>query len=448
MTQPPFTSSTTALTSSQPDVEVITLGCRLNSVESDVIKNIITTQPAAIGSEKLIVINSCAVTAQAVRDTKQTIRKMARTHPEARIIVTGCAAQIEPETFAAMNEVNQIIGNDRKTHPNTWATLEITNERVRVNEWARLEDTASAFDSLIHVPHRDGHTRAFVEVQNGCDHRCTFCIIPFGRGPARSIPAGRVVEDIRALVANGHQEIVLTGVDLTSWGQDLPARPKLGALINQILRFVPELKRLRLSSLDCIEADDDLFDAFATYDRLMPHIHLSLQAGDDMILKRMKRRHLRQDAINICAHLRRLRPDIIFGADLIAGFPTETDGMFANSLNLIDECDLTHVHVFPFSPRAGTPAAKMPPVHGAMIKERARLLRAKADAAYRRHIEKQIGKTCEVLTEKGGIARAADFTPIQLDDAALALGHGKLGLMRITHHHEHTLYGSWLGASS
>jgi len=427
-------------TPSAPDVEVITLGCRLNSVESDAIKHALRAYEPADRAQpsKLIVINSCAVTAQAVRDTKQTIRKMARTHPHARIVVTGCAAQIEPQTFAAMSEVSDIIGNDRKTHAATWASLATSHERVRVNDWDSLTETASAFAPMLHVDHRDGHTRAFVEVQNGCDHRCTFCIIPFGRGPARSAPAGHVVEQIRTLVARGFHEIVLTGVDLTSWGHDLPAAPKLGALVKQILTLVPELARLRLSSLDCIEADDDLISAFAEHERLMPYLHLSLQAGDDLILKRMKRRHLRQDAIDFCATIRRLRPDMSFGADLIAGFPTETEEMFTQSLNLIDECGLSFIHVFPFSPRQGTAAAKMPPVHGSIIKERARVLREKAAEAYVRHLDQHIGKILPVLTERGGIARAADFTPIRLDHPSGHLGH-----VRVTHRQDNELYGAW-----
>jgi threonylcarbamoyladenosine tRNA methylthiotransferase MtaB len=440
MTEPAHPSPTLSETT-KPHVHVVTLGCRLNSVESELIKNALHTHAAP--DQNYIVINSCAVTAQAVRDTKQTIRKMARSHPHARIIVTGCAAQIEPDSFAAMTEVSHIIGNDRKTDPATWSTLATsTTERVRVNDWASLKDTASAFEHSFAIDHRDGHTRAFVEVQNGCDHRCTFCIIPYGRGPARSSPAGAVVEQIKNLVANGYQEVVLTGVDLTSWGQDLPATPKLGALVRQILRFVPELKRLRLSSLDCIEADDDLMRALAEEDRLMPHLHLSLQAGDDMILKRMKRRHLRADAIAFCTQVRKRRPDIVFGADIIVGFPTETDDMFAQSLALVDDCGLTHLHVFPFSPRTGTPAAKMPAVHGAIIKQRASQLRRKGEGALIAHLDQKIGGTYEVLTERGGLARMRDFTSVHIS-ADTPIDSGLIGMMHITHREGATLHGVW-----
>ena len=397
-----------------PNIDVVTFGCRLNSVESEAIR-----RAAAGGPYDLVILNTCAVTAEAVRQAKQNIRRIRRERPNAKIVVTGCAAQIEPETFADMPEVSMVIGNSEKARPQTWRDLAdalADGERTQVGDIMQAPDAgwifgASGVDSI------EGQTRAFVEVQTGCDHRCTFCIIPFGRGPSRSAQPGIIIEQARRIVRNGAREIVLTGVDITSWGHDLPDAPKLGLLVKRILRDVPELDRLRLSSIDCIEIDRDLLDVVATEPRFMPHLHLSLQAGDDLILKRMKRRHTHAQAVGVCAELRALRPDIVFGADIIAGFPTETEDMFSRSLDLVESCGLTHLHVFPFSPRAGTPAARMPQVGRAMAKERAARLREKGEAALAAHLELQVGKTLRVLTERGGLARAEDFTSVRLEPA-------------------------------
>ena len=393
-------------------VEVVTFGCRLNLVESEAIRR----AASAAGRDNLIIVNTCAVTAEAVRQARQKIRRLKRERPEARIVVTGCAAQTEPETFAAMGEVALVIGNEGKARPETWAALAAAadfgigaTERVRVNDILAVRDTASHFLDGV-----EGHTRAFVQVQNGCDHRCTFCIIPFGRGNSRSVPMGQIVDEIGQLAARGFAEVVLTGVDVTSYGGDLPGRPRLGALVKQILKHVPELRRLRLSSIDCIEADDDLVDALANEQRFMPHLHLSLQAGDDLILKRMKRRHKRAQAVAFCETLRQARPGIVFGADFIAGFPTETDAQFQRTLDMVDDCGLTHLHVFPFSPRPGTPAARMPPVRGDVIKARAARLRERGEAALARHLGEQIGRVGEVLMERGGVGRFDDFTPVRV----------------------------------
>ena len=334
------------------------------------------------------------MTAEAVRQARQTIRKLRRERPDARIVVTGCAAQTEAETFAAMPEVDRVLGNDEKLESRSLgAALDAAEKSCRQRHHGGEDRAPHLIEGI------DGRTRAFVQVQNGCDHRCTFCIIPYGRGNSRSVPMDEVVAQVRRLVENGYREIVLTGVDITSYGANLPGTPKLGALVKQILKQVPELQRLRLSSIDSVEADADLLDALATEPRLMPHLHLSLQAGDDMILKRMKRRHLRADAIAFCAEVRRLRPDVVFGADIIAGFPTETEDMFARSLDLVDECGLTYLHVFPFSPRPGTPAARMPQVAREIVKERARRLREKGAAALRRHLDGEIGRRRRVLVE-------------------------------------------------
>ncbi len=392
-------------------VEVVTFGCRLNAVESEAVRR--AAEQSNPG--QTIVFNTCAVTQEAVRQARQAIRRARRENPQARIVVTGCAAQIEPQTFAAMPEVTAVMGNSDKAKPAAWEMFARDGAAV-VNDVFALPETAHHFVAGA-VDSIEGHTRAFVEVQNGCDHRCTFCIIPFGRGPSRSAPAGDVVAQIRKLVENGYREAVLTGVDLTSWGHDLPGAPSLGKLVKQILKHLPELDRLRLSSIDCIEADEDLIEAFASEKRLMPHLHLSLQAGDDMILKRMKRRHSRDDSIAFCARLRAVRPDIVFGADLIAGFPTETDGMFARTLALADDCGLTHLHVFPFSPRTGTPAARMPQLARGLVKERAQALREKGAARLRLHLDKQVGRTLTLLSERGGIGRAEDFTPVKLAGA-------------------------------
>jgi threonylcarbamoyladenosine tRNA methylthiotransferase MtaB len=383
-------------------VGVVTFGCRLNIAESEVIKR----EAALAGIDNAVVVNTCAVTSEAVRQARQNIRRIKRESPDARIIVTGCAAQAEPATFAAMPEVDRVLGNEEKLDPRAWAS----HERVAVG------DIMAAKHLTTHaVDHIDGHTRAFLQVQNGCDHRCTFCIIPFGRGNSRSLPVDDVVAQARRLTGNGYREIVLTGVDITSYGADLIGAPRLGALVKRLLKDVPEIARLRLSSIDSVEADDDLLGALANESRLMPHLHLSLQAGDDMILKRMKRRHTRADAIAFCNEVRRLRPDVVFGADIIAGFPTETEDMFARSLDLVDACGLTQLHVFPFSARPGTPAARMPQLDRASIKERAQRLREKGDAALRAFLDAQIGARRQVLTERGGIGRTEQFTAVRLN---------------------------------
>ncbi len=391
-----------------------TLGCRLNAYETEAMKEL----AAAAGLEGAVVVNTCAVTAEAVRKAKQEIRRLARENPGAPVIVTGCAAQTEPETFAAMAEVTRVVGNHEKMQAETWTGLRGdlagpdligATEKVQVNDIMSVKETAG------HLIDGFGRVRAYVQVQNGCDHRCTFCIIPYGRGNSRSVPAGVVVEQIKRLVDKGFQEVVLTGVDLTSWGADLPATPRLGDLVMRILKLVPDLARLRISSIDSIEADPMLMQAIATEPRLMPHLHLSLQAGDDMILKRMKRRHLRDDAIRFCEEARKLRPEIVFGADLIAGFPTETEAMFDNSLKLVEDCGLTFLHVFPFSPRKGTPAARMPQLRGPAIKDRAARLRAAGAAALAAHLAGQQGKTHRILTETPRLGRTEQFTEVAFD---------------------------------
>ena len=385
-------------------VDVVTFGCRLNAVESEAVRR----AAEAASDVTTIVFNTCAVTQEAVRQARQAIRRAGREQPDARIVVTGCAAQIDPQKFSSMPEVAAVIGNADKAKPDIWRAL--AQEGIaKVNDIFALDETAHHFVAGA-VDSIEGHTRAFVEVQNGCDHRCTFCIIPFGRGNSRSAPAGDVVAQIRKLCANGYREAVLTGVDITSWGHDLPGAPSFGWLVKQILKAVPELERLRVSSIDCIEADEHLFDVIANEARFMPHLHLSLQSGDDMILKRMKRRHARADAVAFCRQVRALRPAMVFGADFIAGFPTETDDMFARTLAMVDECGLTHLHVFPFSPRPGTPAACMPQVAGPEIKVRAKALRDRGEAAVRAHLDAQIGRSITVLTERGGTGRAEDFT--------------------------------------
>ncbi|SDO89634.1 threonylcarbamoyladenosine tRNA methylthiotransferase MtaB [Lutimaribacter pacificus] len=385
-----------------------TLGCRLNAYETEAMKDL--AQQAGIGDA--VVVNTCAVTAEAVRKARQEIRRLRRDNPAARIIVTGCAAQTEPETFAAMDEVDHVIGNSKKMQPETWTRL--APDFVGETERVQVDDIMSVRETAGHLIDGFGtRSRAYVQVQNGCDHRCTFCIIPYGRGNSRSVPAGVVVDQIRRLVDRGYNEVVLTGVDLTSWGADLPAGPRLGDLVMRILRLVPDLPRLRISSIDSIEADENLMQAIATEPRLMPHLHLSLQHGDDLILKRMKRRHLRDDAIRFCEEARRLRPDITFGADIIAGFPTETEAHFANSLRLVDECGLTWLHVFPYSKRQGTPAARIPQqVNGKDIKERAARLRAAGDAQVARHLAAQQGRSHKVLMENPRMGRTEQFTEV------------------------------------
>ncbi|WP_448950121.1 tRNA (N(6)-L-threonylcarbamoyladenosine(37)-C(2))-methylthiotransferase MtaB [Labrys neptuniae] len=391
--------------------EIITFGCRLNIHESEAMKTAIG------GRDDLTVINSCAVTAEAARQARQTIRRLKREDPQRRIAVTGCAAQTDAARFAAMPEVAFVVGNAEKLKPQTWASLGETPDKLVSSDIMAARDIA-----LPEIERFEGRARGFVQIQNGCDHRCTFCIIPFGRGNSRSLPPQTVIAQIRRLVEAGYKEIVLTGVDLTSYGPDLGEPLPLGALVRRILTEVPELPRLRLSSIDSIEADADLMRALAEDGRLMPHLHLSLQAGDDLILKRMKRRHLRQDAIRFCAEARRLRPDIVFGADLIAGFPTEDEAMFARSLDLIAECGITYLHAFPFSPRPGTPAARMPPVDGAEVKQRAARLRAAGDQALAHFLGNEIGETREILMERGGIGRTAQFAPVRPDRPAPA-GH-------------------------
>jgi threonylcarbamoyladenosine tRNA methylthiotransferase MtaB len=412
-------------------IDVVTLGCRLNGFESEVMRR------EAVQAElsDIVIVNTCAVTNEAVAQARQTIRKLRRDHPDRRIVVTGCAAQTQPDMFADMPEVDRVLGNDDKMRTDAWKTTRaafdaapfaVPNEKIAVTDIMAVREMA---------PHlvegfQHGLPRVFVQVQNGCDHRCTFCIIPYGRGNSRSVPTGAVVDQVRALVEAGHAEIVLTGVDITSYGADLPGSPKLGLLTKQILKHVPDLKRLRLSSIDSIEADRDLFDVIGNDERLMPHLHLSLQAGDDLILKRMKRRHSRADAIAFSRQVRALRPDIVLGADIIAGFPTETDDMFDRSRALVDECGLTFLHVFPYSPRPGTPAAKMPQVPGRTIKMRARTLRDAGEAALQRRLSIEIGATRQVLVESKTQGRTEHFLPVALS------GHdvGTVHAMTITAH--------------
>jgi threonylcarbamoyladenosine tRNA methylthiotransferase MtaB len=397
-------------------VEVVTFGCRLNTYESEVIRR----NAEGAGLADAVVVNTCAVTAEAVRQARQAIRRLRRERPDARILVTGCAAQTEPATFAGMREVDRVIGNDAKMRAAAWRETRDAlardafglgaEEKIAVNDIMSVKETAPHLIDGI-----EGRARAVVQVQNGCDHRCTFCIIPYGRGNSRSVPMGEVVTQIRRLTDNGFREVVLTGVDLTSYGGNLPGTPRLGTLVKQILKHVPGLERLRLSSIDSVEADRDLLDAFAHDARLMPHLHLSLQHGDDLILKRMKRRHARTDAIAFCEAVRRLRPDVVFGGDIIAGFPTESEDMFARSLDLVDDCGLTFLHVFPFSPRPGTPAARMPQVRREVAKERARRLRQKGEAALVAHLAAQVGATRRVLAETRESGRTEHFTPVRLN---------------------------------
>ena len=403
------------------DVDIVTFGCRLNAYESEVIRARATED----GLTDAVVFNTCAVTGEAVRQARQAIRKARRERPGARLIVTGCAAQIDPKAFADMVEVDLVLGNAEKSQAGAYA-LQAEPLRVRVNDIMSVRETAGhLIDGL------KDRARAYVEVQNGCDHRCTFCIIPFGRGNSRSAGAGEVVDQVRRLTAQGYQEIVLTGVDVTSWGTDLPGQPTLGQLVARILKLVPELPRLRLSSIDAAEIDADLLRCLAEEPRLMPYLHLSLQAGDDMILKRMKRRHSRADGLKLIADVRAVRPDTAFGADFIAGFPTETDEMFENTLRLVEEAGLSFLHVFPYSARPGTPAARMPPVKGPVIKARAARLRAAGDAALARHLDRQVGRTLDGLVESDGRARAADFTEVIFEGAAPV---GAIAGLRVTGH--------------
>ncbi len=412
-------SDTAAIAVPTETVEVVTFGCRLNGYESEQIR----AQVQADGLTNAVVFNTCAVTGEAVRQARQAIRRARRERPDARLIVTGCAAQIDPAAFAAMPEVDLVVGNADKASP---GALSPDGARIRVNDIMSVTETAGhLIDGL-----RD-RARAYVEVQNGCDHRCTFCVIPFGRGNSRSVPAGQVVSQIGRLTAEGYREVVLTGVDLTSWGADLPGQPTLGQLVVRILKLVPDLPRLRLSSIDAAEIDPDLMRCLAEEPRLMPYLHLSLQAGDDLILKRMKRRHLRADALNLIASVRAVRPETAFGADFIAGFPTESEAAFQNTLDLVEEAGLAFLHVFPYSARPGTPAARMPPVNGKAIKDRARRLREAGALALTRHLDAQVGRTLNGLVEKPGVARADDFTELAFEGDAPV---GEIVPFRITGH--------------
>ncbi len=389
-------------------VEVVTFGCRLNAYESEAIK----LRATEAGLENAVIVNTCAVTGEAVRQSRQAIRRLKRDDPQARIIVTGCAVQTEPATYAAMPEVARVLGNEEKLHAENYSPDFGIAERVCVNDIMSVRETAAQF-----VDSFEGRARAVLQVQNGCDHRCTFCIIPYGRGNSRSVGVGAVVEEARRLVVNGFKEIVLSGVDLTAYGADLPGKPTLGALVARILKLVPELPRLRLSSIDSIEVDEALLRAIADQERLMPHFHLSAQAGDDLILKRMKRRHLRGHTIDFCKTVLGLRPDATFGADLIAGFPTETEAMFANTLSLVNEAGFSYLHVFPFSPRKGTPAARMPQLPRATVKERAARLRAKGKTALQKHLASLAGTEQDILVEKPGFGRTPCFAPVQFAGA-------------------------------
>jgi threonylcarbamoyladenosine tRNA methylthiotransferase MtaB len=410
-------------------VDIVTFGCRLNSYESEVIRK----TAAEDGLDNAIIFNTCAVTGEAVRQARQAIRRARKENPEAKLIVTGCAAQTDPDTFANMAEVDFIIGNGDKQKAGAYK-LTPDSARITVNDIFSVQETAGhLIDGL------KDRARAFVEVQNGCDHRCTFCIIPYGRGNSRSAAAGDVISQTQKLVSQGYNEVVLTGVDLTSWGGDLPGNPQLGHLVTRILKLVPDLKRLRLSSIDAAEIDDTLLRAFAEEERLAPYLHLSLQHGDDMILKRMKRRHLRADSIALVEKVRAVRPDISFGADMIAGFPTETEEMFANAVSLVDACDLSFVHVFPYSPRPQTPAAKMPQLARPLIKERAARLRAKAEEALTRHLIRQNGRTLSCVVEKPGFGRAADFTEVVFEGEAEV---GGISAIRIHGHDGKHVIGS------
>lgn len=389
--------------------QVVTFGCRLNAYESEIIRE----KALKAGLENAIVFNTCAVTAEAERQARQAIRKCRRENPEAKIIVTGCAAQINPDSFSQMEEVDQVLGNMEKLEERYFDPSK-EHARIIVNDIMSVKETAEHL-----IAGFDGRARAFIQVQNGCNHRCTFCTIPYGRGNSRSVPLGVIVNQVRVLLEKGFQEIVLTGVDITAYGEDLPGQPTLGQIVKRLLAQVPELPRLRLSSIDPVEVDPDLLYVFHNEPRLMPHFHLSLQAGDDMILKRMKRRHLRQDAIDICDKLRSLRPDVTFGADIIAGFPTETDEMFENTLRIVDECDLTFLHVFPYSPRQGTPAARMPQVKKDVIKERAARLREAGQRNLEKTLGQYIGKKVNVLTETETQGHSEHFLKVDLSSPHL-----------------------------
>lgn len=410
----------------QKNIELVTFGCRLNTYESEVMR----THAANAGLEDAIIFNTCAVTKEAERQARQAIRRARRENPDAKIIVTGCSAQITPDMYAEMPEVDQIIGNDLKLKPESWGL----QDEVLVNDIMTVHETASHL-----VEGFEDRSRAFLQVQNGCDHRCTFCIIPYGRGPSRSVPIGVIADQVRALVDQGYKEIVFTGVDVTSYGPDLPGAPTFGQMIRRVLAQVPELPRLRLSSLDPVEIDDDLWRLIAEEPRLMPHLHLSLQAGDDLILKRMKRRHLRADAIAMCDRARRLRPDMEFGADIITGFPTETEEMFQNTLKIVEECDLSYLHVFPYSEREGTPAAKIPnKVPVPERKERAARLRALGERQIEKLLNRNMNKEAQIIVEKNNFGRTENFAPVSLQTDATP---GDLLTVKLCGIKDHNLLG-------
>ena len=417
-----------------PAPKLSTLGCRLNAYESEAMRELATSS----GLIDTVIINTCAVTAEAVRKSKQEVRKLRKANPNAKVIVTGCAAQIDPDSFATMAEVDFVIGNSEKMVKETWSQFSENNdfgtEKIKVDDIMSVNETAGHL-----IDGFGSRSRAYVQVQNGCDHRCTFCIIPFGRGNSRSVPAGVIVDQIKRLVDKGFNEVVLTGVDLTSWGADLPNSPKLGDLIMRILKLVPDLSRLRISSIDSIEVDENLMQAIATEKRLMPHLHLSLQHGNDLILKRMKRRHSRNDAIKFCEDARKMRPEITFGADIIAGFPTETDEHFESSVNLIKDCGLTWLHIFPYSPREGTPAARMPQVNGNQIKRRAAILRDLGTKQIKSHLSSQLGKDHSILMENGYMGRTEQFTEVKFDKEQI---EGSIVLGKITDANEKQLFAT------
>jgi threonylcarbamoyladenosine tRNA methylthiotransferase MtaB len=407
--------------------ELQTFGCRLNTFESEIMRG----HAEKAGLQNAIIFNTCAVTAEATRQARQAIRKAHKEKPDAQIIVTGCAAQTDPEMFARMPEVSRVLGNEEKLQASSWL-VGSNRPRVDVSDIMTVRETRPPM-----IDRMAARTRAFVQVQNGCDHRCTFCIIPYGRGNSRSVPIVDAVEQVRRLVAMGHAEVVLSGIDLTSWGADLEGTPKLGSLLVRILNGVPELKRLRLSSIDSIEADDEMIEVITGDARVMPHLHLSLQSGDNMILKRMKRRHSREHTIAFCEALRTKRPDMVFGADIIAGFPTETDEMFENSMKIVDECGLTFLHVFPYSPRPGTPAAKMPMVEQGMIKRRAALLRAKGEARLEKFLSAEIGASRAVLVETPTTGRTEHFALAKFETSMMpgALVQAKVKSASASHLH-------------
>jgi threonylcarbamoyladenosine tRNA methylthiotransferase MtaB len=410
--------------------EVLTFGCRLNAFESEVIRG----HAAAAGLDDAVIVNTCAVTKEAERQARQAIRRARRDHPGARLIVTGCAAQIDPARYAAMPEVDLVLGNEEKLKPESYdSSTRAEGARIKVGNIMALKETAAHL-----VDGFEGRARAFIEVQQGCDHRCTFCIIPYGRGNSRSVPVGEIVRQAERLVDAGYRELVLTGVDITSFGGDLPGKPDLGQLCRRLLALVPGLERLRLSSLDPFEIDDTLWRLIGAEHRLMPHLHLSVQAGDDMILKRMKRRHLRADALAACRHARQLRPDIALGADMIAGFPTEDDAMFARSCAFVEEAALDYLHVFPFSARPGTPAARMPQLPGNIVKERAAQLRQAGAAATARALAARIGTVAQVLVEKEGFGHSEHYAPVRFTGAATT---GSITRMRIAEATNESLVG-------